>query len=40
LFDDGAVLGGSGDGDAASVAELEEAFVSELAAERTKVGVA
>jgi hypothetical protein len=38
LFDDGALLGGSGDGDAASAAELEEAFVSELA-ERAEDGV-
>ena len=31
LFDDGAVLGGAGDGDAAAAAELEQAFVAELA---------
>jgi photosystem II stability/assembly factor-like uncharacterized protein len=31
LFDDGAVLGGAGDGDAAAAAEVEEAFVAELA---------
>ena len=31
LFDDGAVLGCAGDGDAAAAAEFEEAFVAELA---------
>ena len=31
LFDDGAVFGVSGDGDAAAAAELEQAFVAELA---------
>ena len=31
LFDDGAVFGGAGDGDAAAAAELEQAFVAELA---------
>jgi len=31
LFDDGAVLGGAGDGDAAAAAEFEQAFVAELA---------
>jgi hypothetical protein len=31
LFDDGAVLWGAGDGDAAAAAEPEQAFVAELA---------
>ena len=39
LLDDGAALGGAGDGDAASAAELEQAFVAEEA-ERAEDGVA
>ena len=31
VFDDGALFGGAGDGDAAAAAEFEEAFVAELA---------
>ena len=31
LFDEGALFGGAGDGDAAAAAEVEEAFVAELA---------
>ena len=31
LFDEGALFGGAGDGDAAAAAEFEEAFVAELA---------
>ena len=31
LFDDGALFGGAGDGDAAAAAELEQTFVAELA---------
>ena len=38
LFDDGALLGGAGDGDAAAAAEFEQAFVAELA-ERAEDGV-
>ena len=38
LVDEGALLGGSGDGDAAAAAEVEEAFVAELA-ERSEDGV-
>ena len=30
-FDEGALLGGAGDGDAAAAAEFEQAFVAELA---------
>jgi hypothetical protein len=37
-FDEGALFGGAGDGDAAAAAEFEQAFVAKLA-ERAEDGV-